>query len=126
MKKSELYNIILDEVCEVCEVRRTTVVSSSKMQAVVDARILAVQYLRRAGMSFEEIALYVMREASGDAAYCPAVKDLRSKAKGIRKLFGSYTFRCYDSMMFQMLSRTIQADLKSIYELSTNPSQRYT
>lgn len=56
MKKSELYNIILNEVCEVCEVRRTTVVSSSKMQAVVDARILAVQYLRRAGMSFEEIA----------------------------------------------------------------------
>lgn len=34
MKKSELYNTILDKVCEVCEVRRTTLVSASKMQAV--------------------------------------------------------------------------------------------
>ena len=65
MKKSELFDRIIDKVCEVCEVRRATMMSQSKIQAIVDARILGVQYLRRAGMSFEEIALYVMRESAG-------------------------------------------------------------
>ena len=90
--------------------------SASKVQAIVDARILGVQYLRRTGMSFEEIALYVLRESAGDAELCPPIAEVRCKAKGIRRLFGSYTFRCYESKMFQMLSRTILNDLKDLYE----------
>lgn len=116
MKKSEIFNIIIDKVCEVCEVRRESMMSSSKVQAIVDARILGVQYLRRTGMSFEEIALYVLREAAGDADLCPPINEVRRKAKGMRRLFGSYTFRCYESKMFQMLSRTILNDLKDLYE----------
>ena len=44
MKKSELFDRIIDKVCEVCEVRRSTMMSQSKIQAIVDARILGVQY----------------------------------------------------------------------------------
>ena len=116
MKKSEIFNIIIDKVCEVCEVRRESMMSSSKVQAIVDARILGVQYLRRTGMSFEEIALYVMRESSGNMELCPPMEEVRRKAKGMRRLFGSYTFRCYESKMFQMLSKTILSDLKDLYE----------
>ena len=116
MKKSELFDRIIDKVCEVCEVRRATMMSQSKIQAIVDARILGVQYLRRTGMSFEEIALYVMRESAGDSELCPPISEVRKKAKGMRRLFGSYTFRCYESKMFQMLSRAILTDLKDLYE----------
>lgn len=38
MKKSEMYNLVMDKVCEICEVRRYTVINGRKMQAVVDAR----------------------------------------------------------------------------------------
>lgn len=52
MKKSEVYSDVVDIVCDICEIRRSTLISGSRMQAVVDARILCVQYLRRVGMNF--------------------------------------------------------------------------
>ena len=80
MKKSELFDRIIDKVCEVCEVRRATMMSQSKIQAIVDARILGVQYLRRTGMSFEEIALYVMRESAGDSELCPPMSEVEGSS----------------------------------------------
>ena len=37
MKKSEMYNLVMDKVCEICGVRRDTIIDGRKMQAVVDA-----------------------------------------------------------------------------------------
>lgn len=55
MKKSELFTAILDEVAEVCELRKEAILAGSKLQSVVDARILAVQYMRRHGLSSDDI-----------------------------------------------------------------------
>ena len=56
---------------------------------VVDARILCVQYLRRAGMSCK-------------------------KSKGYRKMFCNYTLRCLDSKIFRILSTNINSELSDI------------
>lgn len=71
MKKSEIFDRLLDKVCEVCEVRLGNIINGSKLQAVVDARMLAVQYLRRIGLTNDDIALIVMRKAKGDMTWCP-------------------------------------------------------
>lgn len=80
MKKSEMYNLVVDKVCEICEVRRDTVINGRKMQAVVDARILIVQYLKRIGLSSDDIALMVLRELAGDPSLCPPLSELKKKA----------------------------------------------
>ena len=116
--KSEIYNTIMDKVCEICEIRRSSVTGGSRIQAVVDARILCVQYLRRAGMSFEEIALYMARDNSGDSLLCPPISELRKKSKGYRKMFCNYTLRCLDSKIFRILSTNINSELSDI--LSSN------
>ncbi len=61
MKKSEIFNILLDKVAEICEVKRDSIINGIKLQAVVDARMLLVQYLRRIGLSSDDIALVVMK-----------------------------------------------------------------
>lgn len=115
MKKSEVYSDVVDIVCGICEIRRSTLISGSRMQAVVDARILCVQYLRRVGMNFEEIALYMMREHDNDSSECPPLSELRKKSKGLRKMFCNYSLRCLDSRMFQILSVEIQRAIKEKY-----------
>lgn len=107
MKKSEIFHGILDKVCEVCEVRKDCVINGSKIQAVVDARILTVQYLRRIGLSSDDIALIVMREINGDPKYCPPLAQLKMKAKAIDKTFNSYSARCLQSYAFCLMSKDI-------------------
>lgn len=104
MRKSEIYNRIVDKVCEVCEVRRDSVIQGRKMQAVVDARILIVQYLKRIGLSADDIALYVFRELEGDPCLCPPLDVLKKKAKGVDKMYNSYSARCLESYSFCLMS----------------------
>lgn len=108
MKKSEIFNLVIDEVCEECEVRRDCVIDGNRMQSVVDARILAVQYLRRLGLSSDDIALFVLREIDGDPTLCPDIKDLKSKARSVNKMFNSYSARCLESASFRSMSLDIK------------------
>lgn len=57
MRKSEIYDDVVNDVCEICEVSRDSLLSESRLQPLVDARILVVQYLRRLGFGFDEILL---------------------------------------------------------------------
>lgn len=107
MKKSEMFDIILDKVSEVCEVRKDLIVAGSKMRSVVDARMLAVQYLRRMGLTNDDIALIVLRLNAGDNLLFPSLPDLKKKAKTIDKLFNSYSSRCLESYAFCLMSEEI-------------------
>lgn len=94
MKKSEYFNIILDAVCEECEITRASVIKGTRIQPIVDARILAIQAMRRIGMTNKDIALCVHREKTGDKDAILDAAELDSKARGIQKSFVSYTERC--------------------------------
>lgn len=104
MKKSELFDGILAKVCEVCEVDANAVLKGSKAQYVVDARCLAIQYMRRAGLSNDEIALIVLRKNHETE---PDNNTVKKKAKAIDSLFKSYTERCLQSKVFCILSKDI-------------------
>ncbi|MCQ2147321.1 MAG: hypothetical protein MJZ16_07380 [Bacteroidales bacterium] len=108
MKKSEMFSIVLGKVAEVCEVREESIINGSKMQAVVDARILAVQYLRRIGLTNDDIALIIYRISSGDMNACPTMSDLKKKARNIDRLFCSYSQRCLESYAFCLMSKEIK------------------
>lgn len=97
MKKSEYFNIIMDAVCEECEIRRDSVIKGTRLQSVVDARILCIQAMRRVGLTNEDIALCVHRERTGDTDACLDVSELKSRARGLQKSFVAYTERCDES-----------------------------
>lgn len=116
MKKSEMYNLVMDKVCEICEVRRDTVINGRKMQAVVDARILIVQYLKRIGLSSDDIALMVLRELAGDPSLCPPLSELKKKAKAVDKMFNFYSSRCLESYSFCLMSVDIKGWCRDRYK----------
>lgn len=116
MRKSEIFHTLLDEVSKVCEVRKDCIIQGSKLQAVVDARTLAVQYLRRIGLSSDDIALLVLREKAGDPELCPSLPDLKKKANGINKTFNSYSSRCLESYAFCLMSQDIKDFCRRKYE----------
>lgn len=108
MKKSEMFDLMIDEVCQVCEVRKEDVISGRKLQAVVEARVLAVQYLRRIGFSNDDIATIILRKKMSDPYYYPEIEEIKSKAKGIEKMFSSYSEHCLQSKAFCILSQDIK------------------
>lgn len=116
MKKSEIFYTLLDKVSEVCEVRSEMILKGSRLQAVVDARILVVQYLRRIGLSSDDIALIVLRHNQGDDKFCPPIPELKKKAKSIDKMFNSYSARCLDSYAFCLMSADIKIFCRDKYQ----------
>ena len=116
MKKSEIFDTLLSEVCDVCEVPEELVINGSRIQSVVDARILMVQYARRIGLSNDEIALIVMRKSSGNPMLCPSESEIKTKAKGIDKIFRSYSDRCLQSYAFCLMSADIKKVCRDKYE----------
>lgn len=108
MKKSEMFNTILRQVCELCEVDAEGVVNGCKQQSYVDARMLCVQYLRRLGLTSDEIAIIVIRILKGDMSYKPNQEEVRSKSRGVEKMFNSYSTRCLQSRAFVLMSTDLK------------------
>lgn len=106
MKKSELYQKIVEKVCEVCEINYDHLIRGCRLQAVVDARILSVQYLRRAGLSNDDIALITLKAIGNDEHI--HLEQIKKKARGIDKEFRSYSDRCLQSLSFRMMSVEIR------------------
>lgn len=115
MRKSEIYDYVVNDVCEICEVSRDSLLSESRLQPLVDARILVVQYLRRLGFGFDEITLNIIRERVDTPDYKPPIIEIRKKSKNLRRQFCCYTLRCLDSKMFQRLSRELKQRLLAKY-----------
>lgn len=108
MKKSEIFDELVEKICEICEVRKEVLLSGRKLQSVVDARILCVQYLRRIGFSSDDIAIIFIRKQVCDMGYCPPIRELKSKAKNIDRLFALYSDRCLQSYLFCLISVEIR------------------
>lgn len=104
MKKSDIFNALIAKVCEVCEVREDLLLGPTKLQSVVDSRILAVQYLRRIGLSNDEIAYQVEQYRKAE----PTIADIKKRAKTVQRLFDSYSQRCLESYAFCLMSKDIK------------------
>lgn len=111
MKKSEMFSVLIDKVCEVCEVQREDIINGCKIQSVVDARVLLVQYLRRTGLSSDEIAEIVLR----NRGQSPTVQEVKKKAKGIDKLYYSYLDRVEQSFAFGLMAVEIKRFCRDYY-----------
>ena len=115
MKKSVVFDEMLAKVCEVCEVSAEHILNDSRIPAVVDARILLVQYLERAGLSNDDVALFVIKRCKGDD-YHPTLTEMRNKAKSVNKMFNSYSRRCLQSYVFCLMSKELKEYFRSRYE----------
>lgn len=115
MKKSEMFDVILRKVCEECEVREESIINGTKMQSVVDARMLVVQYARRIGLSNDEIALIVLRKLAGTNDYFPEPSEIKSKSKGVDQLFKGYSDRCLQSRAFVLQSIDINTYVQGTF-----------
>lgn len=113
MKKSEIFAILLDKVAEVCEVKPERIISGVKLQAVVDARVLVIQYLRRIGLSSDDIALVALKSQGIEPT---DIKEIKRKAKNVDKLFNMYSSRCLQSYDFCLMSKEISQWCREQYQ----------
>lgn len=117
MKPSEIFNILADKVSEVCEVRKEEIINGSKVQSVVNARVLLVQYLRRVGLSNDDIARIVLTILNKDKdGYYPSDDDVKRKAKGVDKMFSCYSQHCLESYAFCLMSKEIKEFCHETYK----------
>lgn len=112
MKKSEMFDILADKVCEICEVSKEDILNCCRRQSVVEARILLVQYLRRIGFSNDNIAEIVLMETN------QPVSDsiVKQKAKGVQKMFDAYSTHFLNSYAFCILSKDIKKFCHETYK----------
>lgn len=111
-----MFDILVDKVCDICDVSVELVITGCKRHDVVEARVLAVQYLRRIGLSFDDISLIVLRKLNGGHDYQPTMKELKSKAKAVQKMFNLYSQYCIDSYSFCLMSRDVQEFCHTTYK----------
>lgn len=122
MKNSVIFETIAREVCEECEADYDQVLAGCRLQKYVDARIIAVHYLRVVGLSNIEIADVILSKTMDKDLITPQV--LKSKARGVEKEFHTYTDRCLQSDAFRSHSTVIRKFvdnfITSLRELETN------
>lgn len=116
MKKSELFDTLMNKVCEVCEVCSTDIIRGCRSQNVVDARMLLVQYLRKGGLSNDDIARIFIRKVTGDTA--PPMDVVKRKAKNIDRLYNEYMYRNNESHIFSLMSDDINSFCREFYNQS--------
>lgn len=115
MKPSVIFNMLADKVSEVCEIPKDKILSASKSQPLVDARVLLVQYLRRVGFSSDDVArLFITCNPQWEGGY-PDDSTIKQKAKGIDKMFCSYSTRCLQSYAFCLMSLEIKKFCRETY-----------
>lgn len=123
MKKSEMFDILLDKVCEVCEVSLHYVINDSKLQAIVEARTLAVHYLKEIGLTNDTIALIVLRKQANDNTLMPTLKQIKQKAKSIEKMDAGYYERkaARHPQEYELQEKEIKAFCHTRYEEEREP-----
>lgn len=117
MKKSELFDTLMNKVCEVCEVCSADIINGRRTQDVVDARMLLVQYLRKGGLSNDDIAAIFIRKVTGNRL--PPLDAVKRKAKNIDRLYNEYYYRKNESRIFSMMSDEINEFCREFYNQST-------
>lgn len=119
MRKSEIYDTLLQKVSEVCEVNKSMIINGSRLKSVVDARVLAVQYLVRIGLSYDDIALITLRRIAGNPGYFPSLSEIKKKARSVQTMFCAYSSHCMQSYAFCLMSKEIKefciSEYKTLY-----------
>lgn len=108
MVKTEMFNAVLTKCCEECDALPEEVLTCCRRPNVVDARVLTVQYTKRLGLTNKDIAAIVLKKLNGDDNYRPPLGEIDNKARGVEKMFASYTVRCFNSKAFRMSSVKIK------------------
>lgn len=93
MKNSEIFDTILEEVCQEFEVSVDTALNDFKLSAAVDARSMAVHYMKSTGLSNDDIALVVLRKQAHDMSLVPTQEQIKNKAKSVSKMGQRYYTR---------------------------------
>lgn len=105
MRPSEIYSSIVEIVCEEREITVEELHSKYHPHHYVEARVLAVQYLRRVGLSRDDIAKEILKHKG---ITNPSQDEIKQKAKNVDKLFCSYSTYCLNSDAFCGYSQTIK------------------
>ncbi len=114
MIKTELFGTLLKEVCRICKVREQDLMNYCKLQSVVDARVILVYYLRRAGFCNEDIATMFLCYGQ-DQNYIPDNKEIARKAKGIDKMWYAFQDKLSQSYLFGIMAREVKEFCISTY-----------
>lgn len=114
MKKSEIFNLILDITSDVCEVKRTSILCSDcRLQPVVDARCIALHFLHKVGLSDDDIAFLSLRESTG--IEWPDWKDISNKGRSYESLRKTYDDKM-SSFAFREMVKSMKGKYKEIIE----------
>lgn len=114
MIKTQLFEMLLREVCRICKVREQDLMNYCKLQSVVDARVILVYYLRRAGFCNEDIATMFLCYGKEDN-YIPEAKEIVSKAKGIDKMWYAFQDKLSQSYLFGIMATEVKEFCISTY-----------
>lgn len=123
MKKSEQFDLLIDAVCRECEVSRESLINDSKLQAVVEARTLAVHYLKRIGLTNDTIALIVLRKQAGDMSLMPTLHQIKMKAKSVAQMDEGYyeRKRAPYPQSYELMEKEIKAFCHTKYKEVKEP-----
>lgn len=122
MKKSEIFERVVDIVADECEVNRDLVIHDRRIHAVVEARCMCVYILKKAGLTSDDIALIVLRlkkDGKINPGYCPPMEEIKAKAKAIDDMNMSFYDRYDSSRYFRLAYADVKkAVLKAYSEVS--------
>lgn len=96
MKKQEIFDLILTEVADVCNVKVEDIKGASRRADVVDARCLVFRFaIQEYDFTPRDIATLLGKD----------------NPKAVRSLYQSFDTRCDRSYCFRKLSNTLCAEL---------------
>lgn len=96
MKKTQLFNTVLNLVSQETEIPECIILSRSRSTDVVDARCILVKMLSHKGMYPSQIATYIK--------HTPA---------SVRNLLFSYSDRVHNNNLIEIISKRIQKQLET-------------
>lgn len=119
MKKSDIFDRVVDIVADECEVARRLIINDRRIHAVVEARCMCVYILKQVGFTSKDVALIVIRlqdKGMIDPGYCPSAERLSSKARTIDELYSSFFERYARSYSFRLMYADIKKAILSEYK----------
>lgn len=102
MTKRNIYDIILETVCSLCEVNSDDIVHGVKRSECVEARCIAAHYLLKYGVQTSDILRFSNRE--NKSRYCVT----KSATDYHRRYKHSFSFRCDADTVANILETRLQ------------------
>lgn len=117
MDKYDAFDLVLDKAADVCHVRKEDIINGSTLHCVYEARVLVVQFLRRYGLTYDDISTIVLRRLNPDPDYFPTIKEVRTKSKSISRLWSRYNDCCMNSKIFVAIATDINDYCRETFKI---------